>query len=137
MTNKYPVFIPTVGTTPQQVFDAVVAHLAAQGGPSMSGAACTNRTSDGRACAAACLLTDAEASLDFEGASNVSWQAMPDSLRPARLRPFARLLAELQKVHDRSARDRSATLASVRERLSRLAALHNLTFDSSTITRWE
>ncbi|NWN81759.1 MAG: hypothetical protein HLX48_02015 [Halomonas sp.] len=98
-------------TTAQQVFDHVARHLLKQGAPSMApdGAGCQYRGDKGRACAAGCLMSDAEYQAldqhvapdpDLSGASveGKDWhQLMDHGHVPETHWP---LIVALQEVHD-------------------------------------
>lgn len=101
----YPVLNVDELTTPQQVFDAVAAHLRDQGKQSISAdfvPTCRYRV-DSLACAAGCLLTDKEATLcdsaSSTGKSIIVTQSTFQALIP-RLTRFIPLLRSLQQVHD-------------------------------------
>lgn len=97
--------------TAQQVFDHVARHLLKQGAPSMAsdGAGCRYRGDKGRACAAGCLMSDAEYQAldkhvapdpDLPGASieGKDWhQLMDHGHVPETHWP---LIVALQAVHD-------------------------------------
>lgn len=134
MTYKptYPVLWVESQHTPQDVFSAIVEHLRAQGGRAVKYEnTCVNRTETGRACAAACLMTDAEA-------ESVSWIGMVDRLahpdvadiRPSRLIPFTNLLTRCQNVHDMS-----PTLVDANRDFGAIAA--ELGFPFVPFTVWE
>lgn len=84
--------------TAQEIFDTVARHLLKQGKRSMKGEHCAYRGDGDTACAVGCLMTDDESAPELEGSSVeglVSRGALPN-----RLRPHARLLGRLQRVHD-------------------------------------
>lgn len=85
-------------TTPQAIFDQVVAHLRQQGEPALTPSGhCVYRTDLGLKCAIGCLLTDEEYSPHMEGHTINS---LCDSGFVERLLPHVKLLRRLQGVHD-------------------------------------
>jgi hypothetical protein len=137
--SKYPVFIPDERTSNRDVFHAVVEHLRAQGGPAWDGRGreCVNRTEDGRACAVACLLDDAEA------AASSAWLALDTKTRQShpRLGQFDTLLGALQRAHDEAARDEAhregSGLATINRKLDEIARVLDIWGVPPPLTRWE
>lgn len=125
--KTYPVLDVTSTTTPQQVFDAVCKHLKDQGGPSMNVSTCLNRTLEGRACAAACLLTDAESY------GMVSYAAALYAQRPVRLQPFDELIIALQHSHDTAAFSWLSETYGIYARLKETAVRFGLEFNWDTL----
>lgn len=146
--KTYPVLNVTAETTHQQVYDAIVQHLEEQGGPAYENNGCQNRTSGGKACAAACLFTDDEA---YRAPSWISMHVEATRRAPAgltdervtlgltRLLPFDDLLQSMQQMHDDFANHEATLshkggLALMNERLAEVAEAFKLT--PRTLTHW-
>lgn len=85
--------------TAQQVFDQVATHLLTQGTKSLNGGRCAYRASDGRMCAAGCLIGSDEYTSDFENpdAGNTWGCIIHRGLAPD---AHGLLIRALQSVHD-------------------------------------
>jgi len=129
--SKYPVLKVTPETTAQQVFDAVVKHLQDQGSPclKLKGGTprCTNRNAEGKACAAAALMTAWEARGVSFSMLSVGGKA------PKRLRPFADMISALQRAHDSASKGRNAR---INFELEYVAREHGVKF-KTPITSWK
>lgn len=86
----------------QEIFDHVARHLLTQMAPARKNGNCVYRTSGGRSCAVGCLLTDEEAKAADALNANGSdvWLLEDAGLLPKRIKRSARLLSELQDIHD-------------------------------------
>ena len=84
--------------TAQEVFTQVKDHLLKQGERSISPTCddnCAYRGSDGKQCAAGCLMTDKEASTITEGKN---WDSL---VQMGKVRHFHHaLISDLQRIHD-------------------------------------
>ena len=118
--------------TAQGIFNHIYKFITRQGRASAStspviGNRCWYRCAapDGKvlACAAGCLLTDAEAAKLEEG---LGWYANVN-LVPARFAPFERLIKDCQLAHDQSAATGDGFLPAFHRHMDRVARFYGLT----------
>lgn len=86
--------------THQETFDTVLAHLRKQGGPAYENNKCRYRTSDGKSCAAGCLIPDEDYIPGLEGTT--AW-AVPVQVLLSKQGHDPELVDSLQHVHDLAA----------------------------------
>ena len=105
--------------TAQEVFDHVAKHLLTQGAKSLSRqGSCAYYGEGGLRCAAGCLISEDEYSIDME------YTCWDDLIHEADVTPkHSLLIGALQDIHDVD------PVEEWRSRLGTLAALHNLSTD--------
>lgn len=116
----------------QALFDQCVTHLARQKFRSILGNKCRYRhPANGFMCAVGCLLKPEEYSPNMENKSIGS--LLEERMLPLRLKPFSKLLYELQLAHDRSF-DPDSLVSELRD-IAQEHFLDNAMV--SLITEWE
>lgn len=130
----YPVLEVTEETTDQEIFDAVVRHLAMQGKRARIGGKCANRTPSGLACAFGCLLDD-DTAARYEPTLDIRAIAMRQA--PGWVVEREWFLRSLQGTHDSSSDGRSiiARLRSVAA--NRYLSPAIITEFAEELGRWE